>query len=254
MNEPAPQNERSVALRALCIGALLKRHELEMRVKTLQDYLISDEDRAILISKRHRLNQELLAWLEHEALLPHLTQAEKHLLNLPLGTWTARMLLNVSWRAETLGVLLWALYRLEALPHYDTPFEQERVLAPLDVFASTIDFVWCARLRPTAELQRMRDTAELWDWRAKVMALQRLGVRPNTHPTFNGIVRSTAEQALQAGKVTHLIDHDLPAFGKAYASLSDDQYDLVRTIAQERTTALGWLSERTVEWVSIPID
>ncbi len=254
MSDTSPQDNRSVAYRALCIGALLKRHELEMRVKTLNDYLISEEDRAILISKRETLNRQLLRWLEEERLYDRLTDAEKRLLEKPLGSWSARNLMHVSWRSETLGILLWSLRHFNLIPHYDTPFEQDEVLRPLDIFTSTIDFVWCAKLRPLSELKQMRDSTEFWDWRARVMELQRLGIRPAAQTTFTDIIRNNAEQAYQNGVVMALTQGDITVFGKPYAMLSDDQYDLTRTIAQERYFAMNWISEPSSEWVSIPVD
>lgn len=254
MSDSSPKNARAVAYRALCIGALLKRHELELRVKTLRDYIISEDDRKILIEERRAMNENLLDWVVEEGLSPHLTFAENRLLYAPLGEWSSRWLMHTSWRAETLGMLLWSLRVLDDIPPYDVPFEQEDILAPLDIFTPTIDFVWCAELRPTSSLRAMRDLAELWDWRARATQLQRLGVRPMPNMSLSDIIRATAEQAHRNGTLNALINGDFPAFGKPYALLSDDQYDLTRTIAYERYSAMNWVSESSTSWVSLPID
>lgn len=248
------QNERVIALRVLCIGALLTRHLLEMRVHTLTQYLISDEDRHILIAEREAANTHLLQWIYDEHLTEHLTAGEHSLLHKPLGSWSTRALMMTSWRAETAGVLLWALRCIDVIPTQDTPFEVEDVLQPLDVMNATIDFVWCAKLRPTRHLVRMRDSAELWDWRARATELQRLGIRPSEGVDYRNVIRTTAEQAYADGTLPALIEGDFPAFGKSFARLSDDEFDLVRMIAQERYNIMSWITEANLEWDSLPVD
>jgi hypothetical protein len=248
------QSARVVLFRALCLGALLKRHELEMRVKTLTQYLISEEDRRILITKRHSMNENLMRWLDTEKITPHLTPMESKLLEQPLGTWSTRALMHTSWRSETLGMLLWSLRLVDMIPTHDIPFESDEVLAPLDIPNPTIDLVWCAELRPTQQLFRMRDTAELWDWRSQASVLKRLGIRPADGVNYKDVIRVTAEQAHADGILPTPIEGDFPAFHKSFASLTDDEFDLIKTISQERYNVMSWITECSAEWQSLPVD
>ncbi len=248
------QEARLVALRALCVGALLTRHELELRVKSLSEYPISEEDLRTLLEKRQAANDRLWRWLAQEKLLQHLTSAERNLLEKPLGSWSARALTMTSWRAETLGMLMWALRLVETIPTYDTPFESDELLAPLDIFGQTIDLLWMAQLRPTDQLYRMRDTAEMWAWRARAAELQLMGIRPTEGVDFRDVIRTTAEQAYADGTLPAPIDGDFPVFGKSFATVSNDEFELVRGIASERYQIMAWLTEQTVEWDSLPVD
>jgi hypothetical protein len=254
MSESRLQNARVVALRALCLGALLTRYELETRVKTLSEYRISEEDRRILTDKRQAVNDRLHSWLQSEKLSDHLTPAERNLLEKPLGSWSGRALTLTTWRAETLGMLLWALRVIEYIPTFDTPFEVEELLPPLDILNATIDLIWTAELRSNEQLFRMRDTAEMWDWRSRATELQRMGIRPSEGVNYSEVIRTTAEQAHADGTLPAPIDGDFPAFGKSFASLNDDEYDLLHAIATERYQAMCWITENTAEWEHLPAD
>ena len=254
MSESRLQDARIVALRALCLGALLTRYDLETRVKTLAEYFISDEDRRILTDKRQTLNERLLFWLHAEKLTDHLTQAERNLLEKPLGSWSGRALSLIAWRAETLGMLLWALRIVEFIPTFDTPFEGDELLPSLDIFNATIDVIWMAQLRSNEHLFRMRDAAEMWDWRTRATELQRMGIRPSEGVNYSKVIRTTAEQAHADGTLPTPIDGDFPAFGKSFATLNDDEYELIHAIATERYHAICWITEPTAEWESLPAD
>ena len=88
MSQLQIQDARAVAYRALCMGALLKRGELEV---SAQDSLKTAD------TKYHiALNQ----WLIDENILQHLSETEQFLLAKPLGTWSDRTLTMVGWRTE----------------------------------------------------------------------------------------------------------------------------------------------------------
>ncbi len=239
---------RLVAYRALCLGALLERHDAELRIRTLSQYTSDRSEREAILARRNARNQRLLAWLATEGLTPFLTTTEAKLLASPLGTWSTRALSCVSWRAETLGVLLWTLRAVDALPPMDTPFDVNEILRPLDIYTPTIDFVWCARLRPQEELQTLREQMELWLWRTHATELELLGVRQNDGKPLREVIYSMARQSLLKGAVPRLIEGDFPAFGRAYAALNNDQRDMVNTIVHERASATHWVCDANSAW------
>src|SRR5690348_17122188 len=68
------------------------------------------------------------------------------------------------WHGEALGTLLWAL-GLATMPPYDTPFAPSALTpAPAD-----------GELRPADELEREREIARLWHWRARTADLAENG-------------------------------------------------------------------------------
>ena len=242
MSQLRIQDARAVAYRALSMGALLKRGKLEV---STQDYSTQTD-----VASHQKLNH----WLITENIQSHLSETEQYLLAKPLGTWSERTLTMVGWRTEALGTMLWALNRLDDLPAYDTQFEIDTILAPLDIFQPTIDFIWLASLRSDEDLPQSRDQAELWNWRSRARELERMGVRPPEGVSFNEIIRFTTERAYQNGHIPMPIYGDFPVFDKSYAHLNPDEYALVSSIAYERYSALSWVCEITSEWESIRID
>lgn len=254
MSQLRIQDERAVAYRALCLGALLQRADFELTVQNIDDWSIFDGVQEHILAKHQRLNERLLKWLKDEKIERHLSEAERHLLQKSLGSWSERALISVGWRTESLGTMLWVLNRHEDFPTYDQQFELHDVVQPLDIFNSTIDFVWMANLQDDNVLQSRRDQAELWNWRSRATELERMGVKPPEGVTFREIIRLTAERAHEKGHIPEPINGDFPVLNKAYADLDDDEYALVSGIAYERYSALNWVCEITSEWESIHID
>jgi hypothetical protein len=254
MSQLRIQNARAVAYRALCLGALLKRGEFELELQNLDEWSVFDSVRQNILQQHQSLNEQLMQWLDEEGIHRHLSESEQFLLNKTLGTWTERTLITVGWRIEALGTMLWALQRLDSLPSYDNQFEPAEILEPLDLLNPTIDFIWMASLRDDESLSAGRDQAELWNWRSRARELERMGVRPPEGFSFRQIIHQTSERACRDGHISHMIDGDFPAFGKAYADLTPDEYALMSAIAYERYSALNWVCEVTNEWESIRID
>lgn len=254
MSQLQIQNARSVAYRALSLGTLLKRAQLEASLQDQYTWSRQNRRHKQATPEQHQENDALLQWVMDENITPHLSNTEYHLLTKTLGTWSERTQSTVQWRAEALGMTLWALNRLDICPHYDTPFDADTVLAPLDIYTSTIDFIWLASLRDDDSLKQRRDQAELWNWRSRARELKLIGVQPPAGVTFKEIIRVTAERAHKDRYIPRPIQGDFSVFDKAYVDLSVDEYHLTRTITYERNSALSWICETTSEWESIRID
>jgi hypothetical protein len=254
MSQLRIQDERAVAYRALCLGTLLQRAEFEISVQNIEEDAVFDELREHIFAKHERLNEQLLKWLEDEKIKGHLSESERHLLQKSLGTWSERTIISVGWRTEALGTMLWVLNRFDDFPDYDKQFEPNDVIRPLDIFGSTIDFIWMANLQDSKLLQARRDQAELWNWRSRAKELESMGVKPPEGVTFREIIRLTTERAHENGHIPEPIDGDFPTLNKAYADLTDDEFALVSAIAYERYSALNWVCEITSEWESLGID
>lgn len=253
-SHPQLQNEYAVAYRALCLGALLRRSELELNLQELHRFDTPDAVRDDVLNRQFQLNTRLGRWAQREQLRAHFTRTERLWMDAPLGTWSERTLVTVTWQVESLGMLLWALNWLDDIPAYDEQFDPEPVLAPLEILTPAIDFIWCAQLRPRDELDSLRDQAELWNWRSRATELERMGVRPPEGFTFQEIIRETAERAYHNGHIAHIIAGDFPVYGKAYADLSDDEFTIASAIAYERYAAINWMCELPNTWENILAD
>lgn len=248
------QDARAVAYRALCLGALLQRAEFELALQNTHEIILFEDIRQQVVQKHHDFNKRLLDWLDNEKLAARLSDNERYLLQKPLGSWSEKALISVGWRFEALGVMLWALQRLESIPAYDEQFDPEIILEPLDICNPTIDFIWLANLRPDDELRQALDQAELWNWRSRVTELERMGVRPPQGVSFREIIRVTAEGAYLNQHIPQPIQGDFPVYGKAYIDLSYDEYTLTSAIAYERYFSLNWVCELTSEWEKVRVD
>jgi hypothetical protein len=182
---------------------------------------------------------DLGKWLETEGLHTFLSESERALVVTPLGHWQADLVEAVGWRLEPLGIFAWALSLIKILPPYDRRFSQDDLLMRLKI-GKPLQPPAALQLRSASELQAAYRTAKLWEWRAQA-AQRPMGADPldlNGHPTS---IAAQAAGACQEGLLPEPIGEDFPAFGRAYASLSCQQIELLAAIADQRAAALGWL-------------
>jgi hypothetical protein len=191
-------------------------------------------------------------WLGAEGLAKRLSAHERALVAGPVEGWSQRDIADARWRAESIGILLWALSSIDALPPYDCEFDQ-----PVDgvpVFGPSEGFRAAARLRDAETLGRERVIAELWHWRSWTRQL----VEYPDHEVeqagsdLAGIACQTAAMAHTKGFIPAPIGGDFPAFGKSYRVLDGDEYAQVTAIAAERHRALNWLCCRSDDWDATP--
>ena len=217
---PDPQ---AVALRALCLTAVAAAGAYALVLEAEPD----SEDEVIAATG------DLVEWIVEDGLGPALSAQERALIDLPLDEWSDAQRAAASGRAESLGVLLWALGVLDELPPWDEPFDAADE-APL---GETIEeLLERAEPRPADELERARDIADLWHWRATAAGRDL------------DVVGGTARAAYDAGDIPEPLSGDFSAFGKAYRELEPVEAELARAIAAERREALAWLTGQGGDW------
>src|SRR5690606_18902572 len=182
------------------------------------------------------------AWLQEPFVAESLSPREAALIKQPARSWSFDDRVAAQWRAEALGCLLWALGEIDEIPAYDTPFSVPLLLERCGVLRRPPGAV-AARpaLRAPAEIDRARDIAETWHWRARTAEAGRLGMAPPPDLPLEKSIEITANAAHERGSIPAPIDNDFPAFGKAYRLLSDDEASIATAIAYERQYAFNWL-------------
>ncbi len=160
------------------------------------------------------------------------------------------------WRLESFQTLLWALGLVDRLPGYDAQADQD-LLKTFPPSGEIGVYLKQARLRPSAEIERQRDLAELWHWRSRTRWLIETGAplsAASGFESYDQIVRSIATK--DAGGIGPVTDEDFTAFGKAYRDLTEDQWSIVRSITMERHFALNWLCGYAPgnQWDDTPTD
>ena len=155
-------------------------------------------------------------------------------------------LVEAAWAGEGLGMLLWAL-ELAQLPPYDRPFDTEGLVA------TALDE---AILRPEDEIERARETARLWHWRARTAQLQADGYEdlPQDWQSFDQLVGATAMRGFEQGLLPRPLRGDFPAFGAVYRELTEEQQAEAHQIAWQRHRALNWLCGLGKNWDAVPTD
>lgn len=206
--------------------------------------------------------QEFRRPLQSTGIWDRLTPREKECLGANAATMTERQQIDGVWRLESAQALMWALYMLPSLPHFDTQANPD-ILKQLQA-QDTPQFVNRAKLRPQSEIEHVRGIAETWHWRSRTRQL----VEKN-HPfpaqpqlkaagidSFPDLVAFTARRMVQDGEMPNEIGGDFPAMGKPYRDLSSDEWSTVTSITVERHRALNWLCGHAPgnKWDETPTD
>lgn len=160
-------------------------------------------------------------------------------------TMTESQQIDASWRVEAFQVLLWALGLIDELPGYDEQADHDL----LKTFPPAEDYLGQATLIESERIERARDLAELWHWRARTRQLQEA---ENPFPegpemaaagfhSYDDVARAAAKSARERGDLDELMGDDFVAFRKPYRELSPEEASIVGSITMERHFALNWL-------------
>lgn len=243
------------ARRALCVAAVLTRARSEV---LLADVSTADAKVPAEVTKRaNELAKDLNRRLADQGLWDSLSSRERAVLGKPAGSWTHQECADGTWRAEALATIAWALGLSGSIPYYDHQTEPEAVLGSLQPVISDLPLLKNVTLRPEPEIQKAREVAELWHWRARTYQIvhNRALARKHRRFDFDQIVTMTARTAEEEG-LFETIDGDFPAFGKAYAKLTEDEWRMMLSIVVERHYGLNWLCGYAPgnDWDKVPTD
>ena len=251
----APPDAEAVAARLLCLKAMAARIEMEGLASTVPAEIDKQKaDQAL--SNAHA---EFMDNLYHSLPLAQgFSQQELQLLRKPPGQWERQELIDASWKAECSAVLAWSLGIVNVLAPYDQEVDNHVAMAAIPEPTGAVALTTAARLRPPAQIERARDQAELWLWRARTHRIMNDPelLRKNPLPagvTFPQLVAKAAQAAEKDGCFKR-IGGDFPAFGKPYAQLTGEEAQQMTSIATERLRALNWLCGYSADWDDVPLD
>jgi len=233
------------ATRSLCISAVIMRGLVEQ--------WISEDPGSVddFAEQAESLNE----WLVQQGLWESLSQDERASLSKAPGEFTQQEIVNASWRAESLAVLLWSLGITETIPDFDEEAEVVALVQNVPFLDETGTFIRDATLRDSDALQEGRNLAELWHWRARTYQIQQ---DPDRYPIPEGVsldevVQMAARFAEEEG-LFKAIDDDFPVLGKPFRQLDEDEYQYVRSISSERHYAMNWICGYAEDWDDVPTD
>ena len=237
-----PPSQDTVAWRAVGLHALVIRAEFEYAFQ-----ITPDPEAPELAGLALRV-RALGAWMGKQDVHRHLTLRERALVARPLGGWPEAEVVDISWRKESLGVLLWALSCLVEMPPYDREFPDQVHLEGIGWLLPVREFLERAALRPLEELLHAHEVAELWLWRARATRMQQAQPRLAKRYNLLQIIREAAAKGHESGDIPPPIAGDFPALGRSYARLKDQDRAVARSIAEERHFALHWLCGEAEDW------
>jgi len=200
---------------------------------------LDEGEQARMLEALMQHQREVEASLRSADLWPRMGGSEQKIIRKPTEM-TPQTMVDISWMAESEECLLWALGLIDGIPPWDTQADVEHLKKLPE--GTIAELMTSAELRPAEEISEQREIAELWHWRSRTRKLQE-GSSPVELPdglTFSEIVRMSAERAESDGLFIS-IDGDFPAFGRAYSSISPEEWSIATSIAMERHKALNWL-------------
>ena len=181
----------------------------------------------------HRDHQRLPEWLKYIGLRDEIEPGEWDSIIRPLGQLTSKERINLIWRTEGAGSLLWALDLCEPLPYDD--------YMRLDSFASDYVFndnaeriLHHPQLRSREELEHFTDLYLMLHWR-----LREYSLRPRTMD-FVAFAQSCQWAIMPIGDV-EIIDNDLALRGQPISHASEVVFRDCWSCALERHQAANWL-------------
>jgi hypothetical protein len=183
-----------------------------------------------------------------------LSTKERALLAKSLSDWSGRDIVNASWRAEALAMVLWAGSQVEIMQPYDVEHDTNLLMDQVPIFHDPAGFVTSFKLRPSVDIERARDVAELWHWRAQTTRLVNDNYQLPDGQTFETIIADAAESAYARGDLESVLESDFVAFSKPYHDLSQQEWSRAISIAMERQYALSWLCGYNADWDEITTD
>lgn len=235
-----PPNAAQIARRLLCLEVLVFRAEMEIR--TLAG------DQGGLREAQSDLESDVIPWLHENDLWHSLTKSESELIVAPIGSWDQGVLADASWKSVCCGVLTWALSEKGVLARIDEPFMMPS--APREHDPKT--FIGSARKRTQSEIEREREIAELWHWRASIDRLQASGAINVEPEQMEHAMRSALVRAAQLG--VPVLEDDLSVHGRKFRELDRELKSVQMSIAIERHRSLNWLCGYAIDWDDVPLD
>jgi hypothetical protein len=180
------------------------------------------------------LRKQILPWLDTIGAVAELEPAEAALLSTPLGGLDNKQTINMSWQAEGMVVLAWALSYAE-LPavHVECdPSDIANGMGFLDERRETP--LHSPQLRESAEIEAWADTYLTLHWRLREFSLRSVTI------DFVDYVSKCQWASLRLDHL-EVRDRELAIDGTRLDNLESKVFRRILGVTQERHTAFNWL-------------
>lgn len=233
MNAARP-GANAVAYRILCLYAVLARANFEGLVGA----------RNIEKGLPRKLSNALSRWIRECGLHEAFSPMESALFRKPFGRWTRREILYGYQAGEGLGILLWAVGKIDAVAPYDCCTPISRFLFDFQD-KTAVELRKAVRLRGPKELQKACRAGFCWVWRGRTA--ERMNRILTDGKTTRQVLAAAAKAFHREGSIPRPVGGDFPLRGKPYHKASPVHRRRARFVAEGRYHALMWLCGNTLD-------
>jgi len=205
-------------------------------------------DGAVEKPEAEAIQNQVIAWLTKRKLWKKIEPEEARILRADIGTLTQEEVTQITWYAEGLAILAWALNRME-LPRHDEevdPYLTTDAVWFLDEDAEEV--LAAASLRSQPELAACREV--LYAIHCRLRAVMRERQRQD----FSAWIEMSWLDILKLDKSQLLIEGDLAVRGEGVAEVSEPHLQHCEAIMRERHRAIIWLFDSDTTYSLISVD
>ncbi len=227
-----------VAKRALCIGLMVFRTQVENEISHIKDE-----------AERYRqFGHSLLQWADDCDVTQSLSNDERELHAKPLGAWEYGEIFETFWRVEALKSLLWAIGHIPEMPTYFDSGNRNDTYALIPVNKPTQEFIDQSQLRAEDIIESQRHKAQFLNWRARTEVFRLRGMMPPMDDSYDVVVRRALDSIENEGIDVVHDGVDLLIDGQRFIDLSGEMKGNIASICTERQLALEWICSDDEDW------
>ena len=192
-------------------------------------------------------------WLRDQGLTSQLSAPEAAFLDGRPGSASSEAIMELSWQAEALVALAWAVGLLD-MPAVDVPPDLgwivDLVPRPWDAINT-----WMSdpAIVSESDAAQQRESAEIWHWRATTESVRRQAASADRRD-YDAAIAEVVVEASSAGLIPTLLDRDFPVRGRSIKEISDSAIDELIAVTGQRLRALNWLCGYGTTWDDVPLD
>lgn len=231
-------NTDVVAKRALCIGLMVFRTQIENEISYIKDQ-----------AERYRkFGKNLLQWADDCDVTQALSNNERKLHTKPLGEWEYDDIFETFWRVEALKGLLWSIGHIPEMPTYFDIGNPNDIYSLIPVNKPIQEFIDQSQLRAKDVIEGQRRKAQFLNWRARTEVFRLRGIAPPMGDTYDAVVRRALDGIDNTGIDVVHDGVDLLINSQRFIDLDGETKGNIASICTERQLVLEWICSDDEDW------
>jgi hypothetical protein len=196
---------------------------------------------------------DLREWLRTEGLWGDLTPREAAFLSRPPEELVPNAVKNATIQLESLAAVGWALSMASILSDGFASEITEVLSEVPDPWDKTAPWINSKSLRPESEIARIRERAELWEWRLAMEPYRRV-LEGRELMDLERTIKDTMRDGAMAGMLAPGKKGGFTIKGVPVTRLDPYALEELHMLAEERLLALNWICGYGDDWDSVPLE